>query len=115
MAEKQYPSRELIQKTVTRFRAMGDEVRLKILLYMRGRECNVRTLVEELGLAQATVSKHLSILRNAGIVDFRRDGAQSIYKIKDDSVFEICSVVCTAIKREQMSLSAALDGDDFNI
>jgi DNA-binding transcriptional ArsR family regulator len=109
------PSQELIAKTVERLRAIGDEARIRILIRLRGSECNVNTLVRDLGIAQASVSKHLSVLRQAGIVTFRRDGAQSLYTIKDDSVFDVCTLICGSIKRHQSQLSEAIENSDFEI
>lgn len=115
MSKKNDPSPEMIRITVERFRALADEARLRILLRLKQGECNVRTLVEDLDIAQATISKHLGVLRQSGVVTFRREGNQSFYRIKDDSVFEVCSLVCDAVKRQQGELSAALTGWSFEI
>lgn len=109
------PSPEMIRKTVERLRALADEARLRILLHLRRGECNVSTLVDEVGIAQASVSKHLAVLRSAGVVTFRREGAQSLYSIKDETVFDVCSLVCNSVKRQQMEMTAALESSDFEI
>ena len=113
--KQQNPSPELIRKTVERLRALADEARLRILVRLRQGECNVTELVKELGLAQASVSKHLAVLRAAGIVTYRRDKAQSIYRVVDESVFEVCTLVCDSVKRQQAELATALRGADFEL
>lgn len=109
------PSPEMLRKTVERLRALADEARLRILLHLRRGECNVSSLVEELGIAQASVSKHLAVLRGAGVVTYRRDGAQSLYSIKDNTVFDVCNLVCDSVRREQIEIAAALQSSNFEI
>jgi ArsR family transcriptional regulator len=60
-------------------KAVADENRIRILAALRDRELCVCQLVELLGLAPSTVSKHLSILRQAYLVDTRKDGRWSHY------------------------------------
>jgi ArsR family transcriptional regulator len=60
------------------FRALGDPVRLRILLMLTAGERNVTSLCDATGLAQPTVSHHLGILRSASLAEGRRSG-KSIY------------------------------------
>ena len=60
-------------------KAVADENRIRILAALRDRELCVCQLVELLGLAPSTVSKHLSILRQAYLVDIRKDGRWCYY------------------------------------
>lgn len=53
--------------------ALSDENRLRLLLALQGRELCVCQMVELLGLAPSTVSKHLSILKAAGLIRSRKD------------------------------------------
>ncbi len=108
MKKKKTLSPEMISKCVEHLKSMADEARLRILLRLREGECNVTNLVDELGIAQASVSKHLSILKRAGIVKMRRQGAQALYSIKDDSVYDILQTVCESVRRDQAELSAAI-------
>ena len=90
---------ELLSSVVERLRALADESRLRILMRLREEECNVTTLSEELGIAQASVSKHLAVLRQVGLVDVTRQGSQVICRIKDETVFEMCEIVCGGVVR----------------
>ena len=63
------------------FRALGHESRLVILAHLAEGECCVCDLAEVTGLDQSTVSKHLALLSNNGIVDSRRRGHHVYYHV----------------------------------
>ena len=88
---------KLVERVADRFRALGDENRIRLLARLSRSPANVRTLTAELGISQAAASKHLSILRRAGLVNFESKGPQSIYQISDPSVHELCSIVCRGV------------------
>lgn len=62
------------------FRALGDRTRLHILHLLRERERCVRELVDDLEMAQATVSHHLRILSEARLVVSNRRGRENYYR-----------------------------------
>jgi len=64
---------------MTIIKALADESRGRILLALQGRELCVCQIVELLGLAPSTVSKHLSILHQARLVDSRKEGRWMFY------------------------------------
>jgi ArsR family transcriptional regulator len=101
-------SDEMVGRVVERLRAIADETRVRLLLRLKGGECNVTTLAGELGVAQASVSKHLGILRQAGILSLRREGTQSFYAVRDQSIFELCKLVCDGIVRHAEAEHRAL-------
>ena len=57
-----------------RFRALGDETRLRILEQLIAGECSVTDLTERVDIGQSLMSHHLRILREAGLVAVRREG-----------------------------------------
>jgi ArsR family transcriptional regulator len=63
------------------FKALGDETRLRIVALLAHGELCVCHLQEALGLSQPHVSRHLAILRLAGIVEDRRDGKWIRYRL----------------------------------
>lgn len=63
-----------IEMVSARFRALGEPTRLLITRLLEGGEKTVGELVELSGSGQANVSKHLSILREAGAVTYRKSG-----------------------------------------
>lgn len=72
------------------FKALAHPIRLKIACgLMTKDECNVSLMVEKLGIAQPTVSQHLNILKNAGIITGYKKGTQICYKITDDDTKKI--------------------------
>lgn len=69
-------------KTTARlFKALSDETRLRILVLLRTGELCVCDLMGILDLPQSTVSRHLAYLRNAGLVDDRRQGVWMFYSL----------------------------------
>jgi ArsR family transcriptional regulator len=62
-------------------KALSDPNRVRILKLLENKElcvCEIQNLV---GLAQSTVSKHMKLLEDAGLVDFRKDGSWIIYQL----------------------------------
>ncbi len=68
----------------TRFRALGDETRIRLLELLREGECTVAELMDATGLGQSLVSHHLRVLRYAGLVTSRRDGRWSRYSVAEN-------------------------------
>lgn len=62
-------------------KALSDENRLRALMALDGRELCVCQIIELLALAPSTVSKHLSILRNAELIVGRKDGRWMYYRL----------------------------------
>jgi len=64
-------------------KALADENRLRALWMLREHEVCVCQIVEFLELAPSTVSKHMTILKNAGLVEARKDGRWIYYRIAE--------------------------------
>ena len=62
------------------FNAVAEPRRRDILDYLAASEQPVSDIVEALAIAQPSVSKHLRVLRDVGLVDVRRDGRQVFYR-----------------------------------
>jgi DNA-binding transcriptional ArsR family regulator len=63
------------------FKAMGHPLRLGVIELLQGGEKCVCEIVEEVGTEISNVSKHLSVLKKAGIVADRRDGLKIMYRL----------------------------------
>ena len=87
----------LAELIARRFRAIGEPMRIKLLDSLRGREASVSELREGTGASQQNVSKHLGLLLDAGVLGRRKQGTSAFYRITDESVFELCDVVCGSI------------------
>ena len=70
-----------MREELTVFKALSDETRLRVLVLLSERELCVCQLESALGLSQAKVSRHLTVLRNAGLVDDRREGLWIFYSL----------------------------------
>lgn len=80
-----------------RFKALSDPTRLKLVRALMDGEKSVSELTQETGGLQANVSKHLGVLLDAGVLGRRKEGLYSYYRITDETVFELCSLVCGSI------------------
>jgi DNA-binding transcriptional ArsR family regulator len=67
--------------TTDAFNAVAEPRRREILDLLAGGERPVNDLVQQLGLAQPQVSKHLRVLREVGAVDVRDEGRQRLYRL----------------------------------
>jgi len=66
-------------------KALSDENRVRVLLALRNQELCVCQIVELLGLAPSTVSKHLSILYQARLIEYRKQGRWVYYRLAEDN------------------------------
>jgi DNA-binding transcriptional ArsR family regulator len=66
-------------------KALAEENRVRILLALEGNELCVCQIIELLELAPSTVSKHMSVLRQARLVESRKDGRWMFFRIADES------------------------------
>lgn len=65
-------------------KALADENRVRILIALQPAELCVCQIVELLGLAPSTVSKHMAILKQARLVNSRKEGRWMFYRIAED-------------------------------
>lgn len=101
---------EALSEIAERFRALGEPARLGILDALRDGERTVGELTSATGQGQANVSRHLAVLHAAGFVHRRRDGNFVRYVVADDSVFQLCDLVCGRIERRAERLAERLRG-----
>ena len=73
----------------TVFHALSDPIRLEILSFLRDGEKCVCEIVPHLNLIQPLVSRHLKILKDAGIVRCRKDGTKRMYSIVDSRIYNV--------------------------
>ena len=71
------------------FHALSDPIRLEILAYLRNGERCVCEIVPHLNLIQPLVSRHLKILKDAGMIKCRKDGTKRMYSIVDSRVYNV--------------------------
>ncbi len=93
-------SPDLLGLVAERFRSLAEPARLQLLSCLRDGEKSVSELVEETGLGQANVSKHLRLLHSHRFVTRRKDGLHVFYALADESVFTLCEIVCGGIQAQ---------------
>jgi DNA-binding transcriptional ArsR family regulator len=71
------------------FRALAEPRRLAILELLRAGERSVGEIVQHLGVTQPAVSKHLRVLKQAGLVEDRTDAQRRLYRIQPESFEEL--------------------------
>jgi ArsR family transcriptional regulator len=81
------------QRNAEIYRLMANPIRLEILNSLKVRDCSVEELTEQLDLRKANVSQHLAVLRQAGLVEARRDGRSVHYAISDPRIVEPCAIL----------------------
>jgi DNA-binding transcriptional ArsR family regulator len=91
---------ELLELIAERFKALAEPARLHILDALRGGEKTVSELMEQTGLGQANASKHLQLLHGLGFVARRKEGLYVYYRLSDDSVFQLCDIMCGRLVEE---------------
>ena len=90
------------------FKALADETRLRSLNLVGHREICVCHIVEALGLGQSKVSRHLAHLRNAGLVNDRRDGLWMYYSLAEPKGY-LHEQVLALLKRSGCELPMAAE------
>jgi ArsR family transcriptional regulator len=71
-------------------KALADDTRQKIMAFCCCQERSVNEIVEHVTVAQPTVSHHLAVLRDAGLVKVRHEGKQTFYTLNQDRMVSCC-------------------------
>ncbi|BAZ45898.1 ArsR family transcriptional regulator [Chondrocystis sp. NIES-4102] len=82
------------------FKVLSEVSRLQIVCSLKNGAKNVSEIVEETGLGQANVSKHLNILTKAAIIAREQKGICVYYQIANPCLFELCDLVCDALSTQ---------------
>ncbi|MFP7753689.1 ArsR/SmtB family transcription factor [Thermodesulfobacteriota bacterium B35] len=81
-------------------KAISHPIRLKILCLLQDNELSVSSIREQVKTSNANISQHLNILRNQGIIDFRRDANFIYNRIRDQRIITLIQTMrhlfCTA-------------------
>jgi ArsR family transcriptional regulator len=101
---------DLVELIARRFRAVGEPMRIRLLDRLREGEATVGELSEAIGTSQQNVSKHLTVLADAGIVGRRKSGNHVYYRIVDEGVLELCEHVCGSLQQQLRALSELMAG-----
>lgn len=81
-------------------RCLAHPARLAVIEYLKTREASVGQMVNGLGLEQSGLSKHLGMLRQAGILSSRQEGASVFYAVKDPDIFQILRPIALILRKK---------------
>jgi ArsR family transcriptional regulator len=93
-------SPEAIGYVAQRFRVLSEPLRLQILQHLEKGESSVSEITDAVNSTQPNISKHLRILQDGDLVARRQEGNTVFYRIADESVFELCRVVCGSLREK---------------
>ncbi|HAV77864.1 MAG TPA: transcriptional regulator [Anaerolineae bacterium] len=74
-------------------KAIADDTRQKIMNECCCCELSVNEIVEKIGFSQPTISHHLAILRDAGLVTIREEGKQTFYTLNQEQIAVCCGQI----------------------
>jgi len=99
------------------YRLLGDEARLRLLRVLRRERLNVTELTGILGLAQSGVSRHLGLLKEAGLVAEEKDAGYTFYRVPDTVASDTMSAVWAALEDQFESATgeAAVRADEARL
>lgn len=100
----------LVELIAQRFRVIGEPMRIRLLDALRDGPLTINELTEALGASQQNVSKHVGVLAQAGIVGREKDGNHVRCFIADESVVELCELVCGGLRQQVAELDQLLSG-----
>ena len=101
---------EIIQLEADFCAALSDPTRIFILYALKERAQNVTELTNELGIPQPTISRHLKVLRERGLVHTERQGTAIIYHLTDQRVIQAMDLLRGAM-RDRLTRRASLVTD----
>ena len=90
-----------------RFKVLAEPLRLRMLIALSDGELSVTEIAEAVEASQPNISKHLKMLQDAGLVTRRQEGNTVYCSVSDESVFELCDVVCSSL-RKRLAMQAGV-------
>jgi DNA-binding transcriptional ArsR family regulator len=80
-------------------KALGHPLRLALLNRLGSKEITASDLIADLGISKVNLSKHMSMLAHAGIVESRRSGRQMLYRLTDPEIHKACDIMRSILYR----------------
>jgi ArsR family transcriptional regulator len=92
----------IVKDLVGVFKLLSDETRLRILFHLsRNEELHVRALCEILEQSQPAVSHHLALLRDAELIESRREGKHNYYRVVPEKFQKMVGMVFEAVPKDE--------------
>lgn len=105
----------LISESVDLLKVLGDKTRLSILQLLEEEKRSAAELQTKLDKSQSTISQHLSILKDANLINSEKVGRVNFYDIKNENIFKILARIKSFIikkKREKLTSLEKIHIDD---
>lgn len=107
--QTRFPAAEMVFKIKADFlKSLAHPARLAIIEYLKGREASVGQMVKDLGLEQSGLSKHLGILRQAGILTSRQEKVSVYYTVKDRDIYLLLRPIAEILRKRLRESEALL-------
>ncbi len=101
----------LFEKQAEIVKAIAHPLRIAVVNFLKDGEQCVCDIAKHVGSERSNVSRHLSVMSNAGLLEYRKEGLKVIYKLKTPCILEFFSCVSRVLKqqvKEDERLLAAL-------
>ena len=88
---------EVFESVARYFSILAEPARLRILHSICQQERSVGQIVEETGMTQTNVSRHLNMMYQCGALKRRREGSMAFYSVSDSTLTDVCRSVCVRV------------------
>lgn len=90
----------LFEKQAEIAKAIAHPLRIAIVNFLKDGEQCVCDIAEHIGAERSNVSRHLSVMVNAGLLDYRKEGLKVVYKLKCGCIVDFFSCVSSVLKQQ---------------
>ncbi len=90
----------LFEKQAEIAKAIAHPLRIAVVNFLKDGEQCVCDIARHVGSERSNVSRHLSIMVNAGLLEYRKEGLKVIYKLKTPCILEFFSCVSRVLKQQ---------------
>ena len=93
-------SRLLFEKQAEIAKAIAHPLRIAIVSFLEDGEQCVCDIAEHIGSERSNVSRHLSVMANAGLLEYRKEGLKVIYRLRCPCILEFFSCMGRVLKQQ---------------
>ena len=93
-------SRLLFEKQAEIAKAIAHPLRIAIVSFLKDGEQCVCDIAQHIGSERSNVSRHLSVMANAGLLEYRKEGLKVIYRLKCACIVDFFSCVSRVLKQQ---------------
>src|ERR687885_844988 len=94
------------------FEAIGQPTRREILRLLGDGELSVRAVAAQFELTQPAISQHLKVLRDAGLVEDRREGTRRLYRVRPEGMADLHEFLATVLPAGLERLKRAAEQEE---